>query len=629
MFGFMGRILRVNLTNGEISEEPVPKKDARMFLGGSGLATKYLFDELEKGVDPLGPANKIVYMTGPLTGTVSPSSGRFSAVTKSPLTGFWGEANSGGRWGRDLKAAGFDGIIIEGVAPKPVYLVIDDGKAELRDAEGIWGTGVQETTRSIKECRRFANGERLNVSCIGVAGENLVRYSAIMNDVHRALGRCGLGAVMGSKRLKAIAVAGDQRIDLADSEAFNEAAKRASDFANESLLKMTLEVYGTAMVIDLVNIQGGFPTRNWQSGQCSYADDINGIAINEKILVGRKACFACPIACGRVAEIQSGKYACQGEGPEYESIGALGAMCDVDDLEAITYAHLLCNDYGLDTISTGSTIAFSMECYEKGILTTMDTDGLELEFGDADVMIELIHRIARREGIGDLLAEGTKRASERLGQEKLGQGSERFAMHVKGLELPAYDCRATKITGLAFATANRGGDHITAYVQGPTFLDIPFLIVEESTIQDVQVENPAEAKVVKDMEDALTVFDAIGCCKFLGMALMAEDVAPVIANATGWEFGVSDFRKAGERIYNLARAFNVREGCTRADDTLPSRLLEEPLLEGPAKGLVVDLEPLLDAYYEFRGWDKATGIPSPAKLEELGLGEVIDQLGVA
>lgn len=620
MFGFMGRVLRVNLTSDEISEEPTPEKDARMFLGGSGLATKYLFDELEKGVDPLGPENKIIYMTGPLTGTISPSSGRFSAVTKSPLTGFWGEANSGGQWGRDLKRSGFDGIIVEGKREKPVYLVIDDGKAELKDGEEIWGRGVKEATKTIKE----RLGNRFNVSCIGVAGENLVRYSAIMNDVHRALGRCGLGAVMGSKRLKAIAVAGGQEIDLADREAFNEAAKKARDFANESLLKMTLEVYGTAMVLDLVNIKGGFPTRNWQSGHCSYADDINGIAINEKILVGRKACFACPIACGRVIEIKSGKYACKGEGPEYESLGALGAMCDVDDLEAITYAHLLCNEYGLDTISTGSSIAFSMECYEKGILTTADTDGLELEFGDADVMIELIHKIARREGIGDLLAEGTKRASE-----KLGQGSERFAMHVKGLELPAYDCRATKITGLAFATANRGGDHITGYVQGPTFLDIPYLIVEESAIQDAQVENPAEARVVKEMEDALTVFDSVGCCKFLGMALMAEDVAPVVANATGWEFSASDLRKAGERIYNLARAFNVREGCTRADDTLPPRLLEEPLLEGPAKGLVVDLDPLLDAYYEFRGWHKATGSPTAAKLEELGLGDVIDQLEVA
>ena len=620
MSGFMGKILRVNLTSGEISEEPLPEEKARKFLGGNGLATKYLFDELQPGVDPLGPENKLIYMTGPLTGTISPSSGRFSAVTKSPQTGFWGSSNSGGRWGLDIKKSGFDGIIIEGAAANPVLLVIDDGKAELKSAKDLWGKSVKETTRLIKDNL----GKSFNVSCIGVAGEKLVKYAAIMNDVHRTLGRCGFGAVMGSKRLKAIAVAGTHKISIADKEAFKEAAKTASNFVSESLLKMTLEVFGTNMVLDLVNVKGGLPTRNWQSGSCTYADNINGPAINEKILTGKKACFSCPIACGRLSEVKSGKYACKGEGPEYESVGAFGPMCDVDDLEAITYAHLLCNEYGLDTVSAGSTIAFAMECYEKGILTKAETDGLELSFGDADVVVELIHKISKREGIGDLLAEGTKRAAE-----KLGQGSDHFAMQVKGLELPAYDCRATKITGLGFVTANRGGDHITAYVQGPTFLEIPFLIVEESTIEDAMVENPAEARVVKDMEDALTVFDSIGCCKFMGMALMAEDVVPIIAGATGWDFDESEMRLAGERIFNLARAFNVREGCTRADDTLPKRLLEEPLSDGPAQGQVVDLDPLLDAYYEFRGWDKATGRPTDVKLKELGLDGLIDKKGAA
>ena len=620
MSGFMGKILRVNLSSGSITDEPIPENEARRFLGGNGLATWYLFNEVEKGIDPLGPENKIIYMTGPLTGTLSPSSGRFSAVTKSPLTGFWGSANSGGRWGLDVKRSGYDGIIIEGIAADPVFLVIDDGKPEIKDARDLWGKGVKETTKTIKE--RF--GKKFNVSCIGLAGENQVKYAAIMNDVHRALGRCGFGAVMGSKRLKGIAVNGTQKIKLADKQAFKEAAQKAGDFINESLLKMTLEVYGTDMVLDLVNVKGGLPTRNWQFGSCEYADNVNGPAVNEKILTGRKACFACPIACGRLTEVKSGKYACKGEGPEYETIGAFGPMCDVDDLEPIAYANLLCNDYGLDTVSAGSTIAFAMECVEKGILSRDDVDGLELKFGDADAMIELIHKIARREGVGDLLAEGTRTVSE-----KLGQGSEHFAMQVKGLELPSYDCRATKITGLGFATANRGGDHITAYVQGPTFMDIPFLVVEESMIEDPMVENPAEAKVVKDLEDALTVFDAVGACKFMGMALMAEDVVPIIATATGWEFDEHEFRQAGERIYNLARAFNVREGCRRTDDTLPKRLLEEPLSDGPAKGLVVNLEPLLDAYYEFRGWDKVTGIPTVGKLKALGLENIIDKMGVA
>lgn len=617
MSGFMGKILRVNLTTATLTDEPIPENEARRFLGGNGLATWYLFNELEKDVDPLGPENKIIYMAGPLTGTMSPSSGRFSAVTKSPLTGFWGSANSGGRWGLDLKRSGYDGIIIEGIAERPVYLVINDGKPELNDAGDLWGQGVKETTQTIKE----RHGKKMNVACIGIAGENLVKYAAVMNDVHRALGRCGFGAVMGSKRLKGIAVAGSHKIPLADKEAFDEAAKRARDFVNESLLKMTLEVYGTDMVLDLVNVKGGLPTRNWQFGSCDYADNLNGPAINEKILTGRKACFACPIACGRLTEVKAGKYACKGEGPEYETVGAFGPMCGVDDLEAIAYVNLLCNDYGLDTISAGSTIAFTMECFEKGILSQSDLDGLEVNFGNADGIIELVHKIARREGVGDLLAEGT-----RIMSEKLGRGSEHFAMQVKGLELPAYDCRATKINGLGFATANRGGDHITAYVQGPTYMDIPFLIVEESMIEDPMVENPAEAKVVKDLEDALTVFDAVGACKFMGMALMAEDVVPIIAAATGWEFDEDAFRRGGERIYNLARAFNVREGCRRADDTLPKRLLEEPLSDGPAAGLVVDLDPLLDAYYEFRGWDKETGIPTAEKLKELDLEDIIDRM---
>ena len=614
----MGIILRVNLSTGKITKEPVDENNARMFLGGNGLATKYLFDEVKKGVDPLGPDNKLIFMTGPLTGTISPSSGRFSAVTKSPLTGLWGSSNSGGRWGLDLKKSGYDGIIIEGTADRPVYLVIEEGKAEIRDADKIWGQGVKETIKQIKT----ATGGKLNTACIGVAGENKVRYATIMNDVHRTLGRCGLGAVMGSKRLKAIAAGGSRRVAVADKTAFNKAAKAARELINESLLKMTLEVYGTNMVLDMVNVKGGLPTRNWQSGSCSYADEISGPAVSEKILVGKKACFACPIACGGISEIKTGKYACRGEGPEYESVGAFGPMCDIKDLEAITYAHLLCNEYGLDTVSTGSTIAFAMECFEKNILTRTDTDGLELAFGDADVMIDIIHKIGKREGIGDLLAEGTKRVSE-----KLGKGSTRFAMHVKGLELPAYDCRATKITGLAFATANRGGDHITAYVQGPTFLDIPYLIVDKSTIEEATRENPAEAIVVKDMEDALTVFDAVGCCKFMGMALFAEDIVPIIANATGWEFEVADFRKAGERIFNLARMFNIREGCSREDDTLPPRLLEEPMKTGPAKGLVVGLEPLLDAYYKMRGWDLTSGKPTIAKLKELDFDDTIALLG--
>lgn len=620
MFGFLGRILRVDLTQGRLASEPIDEEGARALLGGTGLASKYLMAETPAQCDPLGPDNKLIIMAGPLTGTASPSSGRYSAVAKSPLTDLWAGANSGGKWGCDLRRAGYDGVILEGAARQPVALLLDEGEARLIDAGPLWGLGVTETTLAL----RATLGRRFNVACIGPAGENKVRYAAIMNDTHRALGRAGLGAVMGAKNLKAIAVAGSRRVPIAHPKLFRDAAKRASDLVNESLLKMTLEVYGTTMVLDLVNVKGGLPTRNWRSGSCAYADDINGTALNEQVLVGRKACYACPIACGRVSEVKSGKYACRGEGPEYETVGSLGAMCDVGDLSAITYAGLRCNDYGLDTISTGSTIAFAMECFELGLLGERDNAGRPLRFGDADAVIAAIDDIAHRRGLGDLLAEGTRRVSRAI-----GQGSERFAMQVKGLELAAYDCRATKITGLAFATANRGGDHITAYVQGPTFLDLPFLIVDESRIEDATVENPAEAKVVKDLEDALTVCDSVGCCKFMGMALMADDLLAVLNAATGWELSVEEMRRAGERAFNLARLFNVREGVGRADDTLPPRLLHEPLTDGPARGLVVDLDPLLDAYYAYRGWDIGSGHPLPATTRALGLDEIASRAGMA
>jgi aldehyde:ferredoxin oxidoreductase len=621
MYGFMGRILRVNLSNSKITEEFPDENTLKMFLGGSGLATKYLFDEVKKGTDPLGPENKLIFMTGPLTGTPSPSTGRYIVVAKSPLTGLYGQANSAGFWGTIFKRSGFDGVIFEGVSPKPVYLVTDEGKAGLKDAGHLWGKNTSETTRLIKE----ELGDRFRVACIGTAGENLVKYAAIMNDADRpnwgrAAGRCGMGTVMGSKRLKAVASFGERKIEVPKEDVYREEAKKRYDWVNESLLKMTLEVYGTAGVLDMVSVRGGFPTRNWQTGVFPGADSINGTAINENILAERKPCFACPIACGRVSEIKTGPYASKGEGPEYESLGALGGMCGIDNLEAISFAHFLCNEYGLDVISTGSTIAFAMECYEKGVLTEKDTDGLELRFGDSNVMIRLVHKIAKREGVGNLLAEGTKIVSE-----KLNKGTERFAMHVKGLELPAYDPRAAKITGLAYATANRGGCHITAYVEGPTFMAMPFLIVEESNVGDILQEIPETAKVVKDMEDALAVFDAVGGCKFMGMVLTAEDWATLIATLTGWKFTASDFRRSGERIYNFERVFNLREGLTRADDTLPKRLLEDPLPEGPAKGHVVNLEPLLDAYYEFRGWDK-NGKPTPEKLKELGLDWLIKEI---
>jgi len=614
VYGYHGKILRVDLSSGTISGEEVHQSKYKKYLGGAGLATRYLWDEVPGEADPLGPENRLIFMTGSLTGVIAPSTGRYSVVAKSPQTGIWGQANSGGRWGVDFKKCGYDGIIFEGVSSEPVYLAINDSKMTLEKAEHLWGKNVTETIDVIKK----ELGKSYNVACIGPAGENLVKYAAIMNDYGRAAGRCGLGAVMGSKNLKAIAVSGGKEIRIKNPEEFKTHSKKQYELIDEAMFKMAMQSFGTSVVLDLVSVRGGFPTRNWQTGIFEESEEINGPAISDKVLTKNITCFACPIECGRGTEIRAGKYAGhKGEGPEYETVGTFGGMCEVSDLEAVTMAGYLCNDYGLDTISAGSTIAFAMECYEKGIIGDSDTGGRAINFGDPDIIVELVHLIARREGIGDLLAEGTKIMSE-----KLGRGSEDFAMHVKGLELPAYDSRAVQMTGLTYATANRGGDHITAFVQGPTFSDVPFLIVEESEIKDPFVADPAEVKVAVDLEDMLTTFDCVGACKFMGLCLNADDWVKLVNLVTGWDLSTADYKKAGERVYNLARAFSNSAGLTAKEDTLPKRLLEEPLPEGPAEGHVNELPILLESYYQLRGWDPLTGKPTTEKLRELGLEDV-------
>ncbi|MBN1685182.1 MAG: aldehyde ferredoxin oxidoreductase family protein [Spirochaetales bacterium] len=617
MYGFNGRLLRVDLTAKKVLVEDIAEDLLEKFLGGRGLASWYFYNEVPAGADPLGEENKLIFFSGLLTGTISPSASRYSVVTKSPLTGIWAQSSSGGRWGVDLKRAGYDGVIFEGRADHPVYLRIDDGEAELLDAKELWGRDVFETVDMIKR-----EDSRLNVACIGTAGENLVKYASIMNDRHRAAGRCGPGAVMGSKNLKAVAVKGKNKIEIAHPEDFKRIAGDHTELLGESILGAGLQGYGTNLVLDMVNNCGGLPTRNWQRGVFDRVDEVNGTAVTEKVLEQAVGCFACPIKCGRKTKIKSGPYAGEsGEGPEYETVGVFGPMCDVSDIESITKAGYLCNDLGLDTISCGSSIAFAMECFEKSRLTVEDTGGIKIEFGNAQAIIELIPLIARREGIGNLLAEGTRIMSSRLGGDTAD-----YAMQVKGLELACYDSRAAKITGLAFATANRGGDHITAYVQGPTFLASPFLVIDDSEIADPLEENPEEAHVVKELEDALAVFDSAGSCKFMGMALDAREWSETIRALTGWDFDVDEFRKIGERIYNLERAFNVREGITRADDTLPRRLLEEPLPDGPAAGQVNHIGPMLDRYYELRGWDPETGKPTAGTLKRLGLASIAKAL---
>ncbi len=619
MYGSHGKILRVDLAKASVSQEAIPQDLFDKYLAGAALASHYLYHEVPKGADPLGAENKLIAMTGSLTGTIAPSTGRFAWVFKSPLTDIWAQSNSAGFWGVDFKKTGFDGIIFEGVSPNPVYLVVEEDKADLRSAKHLWGKSVSETTKLIKE----ELGDKYAVVCIGQAGENLVKYASIMNDLHRAAGRCGGGAVMGSKRLKAVAVCGKKRVPMADQAAFAGVSKKQFELLDQSMVKVALESFGTNTVIDMVHAKGGFPTRNWQSGVFPDLEEINAQALTEKVLVEPKGCFACPLRCARVTMIRKGRYqGAGGEGPEYESVGTFGGQCAIKDMEAITMAHYLCNEYGMDTVSAGASIAFAMECCEKGILTKADTDGLGVTFGDADVMIELVHKIARRDGFGNFLAEGTKRMAQ-----KLGRGTEKFAMHVKGLELPAYDSRAVQITGLAYAVANRGGDHITAYIQGPTFLDIPFLVIPDSKINDPMVADPNEVHVLVELENMLTALDTLGACKFMGLCLASEEWVKLVEHCQGRTFTYDDMMKLGETAVNLARVFNVREGLTRADDTLPPRLLEEPLPDGPAQGKVNEnLDQMLDKYYELRGWDKATGKPTPEKLRELGLGEYINDI---
>jgi aldehyde:ferredoxin oxidoreductase len=618
---FIGQILRVNLTSGVVSTETLNPQWARHTLGGAGLATRYLFELTSPGIDPLGAENVLIFMTGALTGTPSASASRYSVVAKSPQTNLWGQSNSGGFFGPALKWSGFDGVIFEGVSPEPVYLWIRDGEAELRNASHLWGLTVPESDDRLQsEIGRLAT-----VACIGPGGENLVRYASIMNNKNRAAGRTGMGAVMGSKRLKAIACSGNRHIPIYNSEEFKRVTQRQREFMDESILKITFETFGTNAVADLVNIRGGYPVQNWQSGTFEQIENVNGQAMTDQVLVEGVRCFACPVACGRGTEIRQGKWkGAHGEGPEYETADTLGAMCGVDDLNAITMANYRCNELGLDTISAGATIAFAMECYQRGVLTNEQTGGIALEFGNGDLVVDLIERIGHRNGIGDLLAEGTQRMAE-----KLGAGSEHYAMHVKGLELPAYDPRAAKITGLGYVTANRGGDHMNGYIQAPTFIDIPFMIVDNSMIRDPLVANPEDARVLIDMENALSVLDALGGCKFMGILLSANEIVDLVRAATGWDFDLDEFRKCGDRLQTMARAFCNREGLRRDHDILPERLMEDPLPDGPAQGMVLDrssLEKLKDAYYELREWDIATGVPTPAKLHELDLDYLIPQL---
>lgn len=597
MGGYCEKILRINLTTGEIKKEKLELDIAKKFLGGRGLASYILYKEIDPTIDPLSSENKIIFATGPLTGSSAPTSGRYMVVTKSPLTGTIACSNSGGFWGPELKFAGYDLIIVEGKADEPVYIYIKDEKVEIRDAKKYWGKLVSETTDSLKE---EVGDKKARVLTIGPAGENLSPIAAVINDKHRAAGRSGVGAVMGSKNLKAIVVRGTGKVEPAEPEKTKELlSKLLEKIRKDGVTGQGLPKYGTAVLVNIINEHGIFPTNNFQKAYFPMADAISGETLAEKYLVKREHCYYCPIGCGRYCRVDSE----EGGGPEYETVWAFGADCGVSDLAAIIKANNLCNEYGLDTISTGATIACAMELYEKGYIKKEELDGPELKFGSAEAIIEWTRKMGSGEGFGAKLALGSYRLAESYGVPEL-------SMSVKKQELPAYDPRGVQGHGLHYATSNRGGCHVRGYLISPEILGYP------EKIDRFSLEG--KAKWVKLFQDLTAVIDSLGLCLFTSFALDLKDYCELFNCIVGEKFTPEDMLIVGERIWNLERVFNLKAGIDPKEDTLPRRLLEEPIPDGPSKGHVHKLKELLPEYYKVRGWDEK-GIPTSEKLEALGL----------
>ena len=619
-YGWTGTILEVDLTNQTVQRRNLSEHLAYHYLGQAGINARILYDRVSSATDPYSPEAPLIFGVGPLGGTLAPCSGRLSVTFKSPLTGIFGDANCGGHWGSELKMAGYDHIVIAGKARHPVYLWIDNDRIQIRDARPLWGKNTWETDELIREDL----GERTaQVAYIGPAGENLVRFAAIICNHARAAARCGPGAVMGSKNLKAIAVRGDRGVQVADKAALQEAVEEAVGAILGDPLYESAKTYGTLAITPLAQALGFLPTRNFQESTFNGAEKLRGEVFLEKYATKHKGCYNCPVACSRFYKVSDGPYAStRGEGPEYESVSALGAKCGNDNFEAILHANTLCNQLGLDTISTGNTLAWAMECREKGILTQDQLDGLDLRFGNDEAMVELIKKMAAREGIGDLLAEGAHRAAQKIG------GADRV-IHSKGLDYPAVDIRGTKGMALSFAVSPRGGDHLkglSLYEVAPDLYaqDIRKEIGINVTPQ-YWLQYETKAVLMRWHENWHCVVDSLGLCKLEGIALkplLPKHFQRMLAAATGWDISVKELEHIGERIWNLERLFNAREGMRREDDFPPRRLLEEPITTGPAQGERLDrkrYEQMLTEYYRLRGWDPDTGIPTSEKCRELGL----------
>jgi len=593
------RILRVDLSTGTIKKETVDPGLVRKYLGGRGLATKLLADSGGAKVDALSPANKLIFAPGLLAGTTAPTGGRYMVVTKSPLTGTVASSNAGGFFGAELKKAGWSMVIIEGASNTPVYLSIHDDKVELHHAAHLWGKDTHATTNAVVA----ACGEGVHVACIGPAGENLSLIAAVINDKHRAAGRSGVGAVMGSKKLKAIAVRGSTLPTVANEAEFRQTVKRQVEMLRKNAITgEALPALGTKVLDSIINANGLYPTNNFQLGTFASIDEVNGEAlVNKQYLKRKKACFACTIACGRSAELPDGS---KGEGPEYETGWAFGACCGVKDLIAISKANFLCNELGLDTISAGVTIATVMELYENGHIPRADLrNAVEPRFGSSEAIIYYTRAMAFREGLGAAMADGSHRLATSYGHPEL-------SMTVKKQEIPAYDPRGVQGQALQYATSNRGGCHVRGYLISPEILGVPEKLDPQSL--------DGKAAWVKTFQDLTAVIDSAGLCLFTSFALTANDYSELINAATGFNFTVDELMKTGERIWNLERQFNLAAGISPAEDTLPKRFLDDPMPDGPQKGAVAKLAALLPEYYKVRGW-APDGIASRAKLDELAL----------
>jgi aldehyde:ferredoxin oxidoreductase len=597
MSGYCGQFLRINLRTQKIEKEKLDMELARKFIGGRGLGSYILSKEVSPEVESFSPENKIIIATGPLTGTQAPASGRHMVVTKSPLTGTIASSNSGGFWGAELKRAGYDMIILEDKSEKPCYIFISDDAVEIRNAEKYWGKLVSETTEGLLN---EVGDMKARVMTIGPAGEKMSLVAAIMNDKYRAAGRSGVGAVMGSKNLKSIVVRGTSKVEPANAEAAKEVLKNARKKIKEQpVTGVGLPTYGTAILVNIINESGVYPTNNFQKSYFESANKASGEALAEKYLVKNTACYGCPIACGRRSRLENE----EGEGPEYETLWAYSADCGIDDLSAVIRANNWCNEYGLDTISAGATIACAMELYEKGFIKPEEIDGPPLNFGSTEAIVEWTRKMGACEGFGAKLALGSYRLAESYGVPEL-------SMSVKKQELPAYDPRGIQGQGLQFATSNRGGCHVRGYLISPEILGVP------EQLDRFSIEG--KAVWVKAFQDLTAVIDSLGLCLFTSFSIGADDYRDMYCSITGEDLNSEEFLAAGERIWNLERMFNLSAGVNPEEDKLPKRLLKEPIPDGPSKGHVHRLSELLPQYYKERGWSEK-GIPTDSKLAALGI----------